>query len=203
LLLIEIPSGILRLINMQAQSVPPFIAALSKESRAAQFPRIRRLHDNIRKVAIQPGWGMRMSVLDQTRSATQTEEFQAWDDTIIVTEFPFKLRTIDTSVCLAMAMVDVERLVASIIHVSFSSRMKEAAELSLWVMNSDPQNVVVGLSGMIFVGPAVADRERVPIEARRYGRIIYDQLGHIGDLAIDLRKRTINSPHDWLLCSSF
>jgi hypothetical protein len=127
------------------------------------------------------------------------EEHKAWDNTIIVSEPPNRLRTIDTSCCLAIAMADTKRLVGAAIHIYFPRDQHKAMEYALWAMNSKRKDVVIGLSGMMLTytnGSENKVRAEVAMHAGRYGRVIYNQLGKKGDIAIDFKKRQIYYPNN-------
>jgi len=166
----------------------------ASQSPVKRMPKVRRSNDRIVCVRYDYWGEYRVAVLDELRGAAQGREFQIWDQTIMVTEFPFALRTIDTSVCLAAAFLDIERLVVGICHLPFAEKFEEAADFSLWAMNSARRNVHVGLSGMIFSRGDEA-RRQVAQTAAKYGRVVYNVLGQRGDIAVSTSNRLFFYPH--------
>jgi hypothetical protein len=127
----------------------------------------------------------------------ESQEFQASDSTIIVSEFPNRLRTIGTSCCLAMALVDSSRLVGAVIHIYPYENVAEPAKYALWAMNSQSKDVEIGLSGVLgtFGGEEHRIRQNIASSMNRFGTIVYNQLGISGDIAAKLERGEIHFPN--------
>jgi len=117
-------------------------------------------------------------------------------ETIVVTEIPHTPQTVGVSACLAITVVDSQRLAGAAIHILNATEYEEPLAFALAILNSPSRNLLFGLSGITcgFSGDEADARAWVAAKIGRLGRIIYNQLGKKGDIAISFTKRMIYPP---------
>jgi hypothetical protein len=132
--------------------------------------------------------------MEMTRDSRRGLEIIAPDNTTVVSELPHRMRTVNVSCCLAIALADRTRLVGALVHTRYAERYAEPLHFALAAMNSQPEDLCVGISGV--VGALGVDEGRVVAGIGEFGQIIYDQMGKRGNIAIDFEERMIYGPHD-------
>jgi hypothetical protein len=165
-------------------------------SPAVRFPAVRETSDNVMLIARFEGHHF-IEVLDHPRiSMRQPEEFEARDETITVSEFPHKIKTVGAGVCLAVALADTRRLVGGVIHIRWPEDRINAFEYARWAMNSRREDAVLGLSGMKYQYDDAKGQQlvsEVAADASKYGRVVFNQLTHKGDIFVDFSARMIGA----------
>ncbi len=145
------------------------------------------------------GWGLpRVKQMEISRDSRCGLELTAPDDTIIVSEAPHRFRSIGVSCCLTIAIADPGRLAGAVVHTYIGEQFAAPLQFALYLLNGRPDDLRFGLSGLLctFGGKEAEIRARIAAGVGEYGRVIYDQLGKSGDIALDFQKRAIGSPYE-------
>ena len=182
---------------------------MDQVSLIPRLPTIRRAYDRTLLITSHAGsgWGApRVKEMEIARNSWQSLELTAPDDTIIVSETPHKLRSIGATGCLVIAIADVTRQVGAVVHTYVAELFAAPLKFAIEALNGRPQDMRIGISGVIcsFTG-GKEDTIRAQIAAGigQSGRIIYNQMGKKGDIAIDFQHRTIGSPDENIFSARF
>ncbi|MBI5698887.1 hypothetical protein HZC35_01070 [Candidatus Saganbacteria bacterium] len=162
-----------------------------------RLPTVRNSRDRTRVITWHIDRGdIEEEELKITRRNLQGHDLTAPDATVIVSEFPNILRTVGVSCCLAIALVDVNRLAGAVIHIYFAEYFIKPLRFALDALNGKSRDLRIGLSGVIGNYGGKDDEIKADVVAGigRYGPIIYNQMGERGDIAINFTNRTIHSP---------
>jgi hypothetical protein len=174
-----------------------------------RLPATRNAYDKTMVITSHAGsgWGApRVKEMEGIGHSWRGVELTAPDDTIIVSEAPHTLRSIGVTCCLAIAIADVSRQAGAIVHTYVAEQFAAPLQFALYALNGRSQDLRIGISGVICSftgGKEVEIRARIAAEIGQSGRIIYNQLGKKGDIAINFQDRTIGSPHGDVLPARF
>jgi hypothetical protein len=135
--------------------------------------------------------------MEIARNSRHGLELTAPDDTIIISEAPHRFRSIGVTGCLTIAIADAARQAGAVVHTYVAERFAAPLQFALYALNGQPADLLIGISGVLctFGGKEEEIRARIAAEIGQSGRIIYNQLGKKGDIAIDLLNRTIGTPY--------
>ena len=147
-------------------------------------------------VISRQGGEVRVQEMEMTRNSGRGREFLVPGNTIIVAETPLTLLASGVSCCLAIALADTARQAGALVHTDSAEQFDEPLLFALEALNSRPEDLRIGLSGVLFSFEGYDDDLRAQVAARMGpDKIIYNQLGKQGDMFINFQAKTIGSPH--------
>jgi hypothetical protein len=165
-----------------------------------RLPAVRNAYDKTMVITAHAGsgWGApRVQQMEIARDSHRGLELTAPDNTIIVSEAPHRFRSLGVTGCLTIAIADATRQAGAVVHTYIAERFAAPLQFALYALNGRPADLRIGISGLLctYGGKEEEIRARIAAEIGQSGRIIYNQMGKKGDIAIDFLNRTIGTPY--------